>query len=398
MRKNFASVSTFLVREGQKVKIEAPPRTVWSLLFAHRVRGGGVGGRTVLAAWALEKGGKLGEKIELLEFKPGQQESLAPGIDLQSTSPVVCTVEGGGVLRLFFASEARARLRVERDGEGKAVAFDFEPRLRRDMARIAKSRRSLGLMALDLELLMPGDFLQYPTMEKFDERVMDFVAQEVARMSEAELMSELLELIGFIDMRLSLGDRVVDGDAVLLVSTLNTNPEMVDVVLAICLQKRNYLVFVALLVFLDDKAKVASVLQSPLPRTKVVDFEPLHVIFGVVAERKMKVHFHLLNLFHKISPREELQIVFNASNIYGIGNDNDNAPPDEEPEQPSLDVGGEVTWEETIPEEEEEEEECEEKQDEKPNRALDVGASISMVLTTIVVVALFVKKYTVDFF
>lgn len=411
MRKNFASVSTFVLHEGDSVRIEAPPETVWSLLFAHRVKTPGshqTERSTVLTARSFDKRGRLVAKsIRLLEFKQGQDRSIAPGIDLQGASPVVCTVKGQGAIRLFFASESRASLDIERYGTDSKITFDAR-RLDVELKRIAHSKRRLGLMSLLLEQLLPGDFLHYPTLKKFDKKMLDDIANEIADIDEEELICEFLELIGFIDMRISLGERLRDGTVVLFVSALNVRPEMLDVALAICLQKRNFLVFHAMLMFLEDKAKIATVLQTPLPRTKVSDFEPLQVIFGVVAESKMTVHFHLLNLFHKISPRDELRIVFNASNIYGIENENENEVQAMEILKPSLVAGGEVMWAEELEEEEEVEEEGE-KEDSvalpkeevvevpKQNTSRDVGLSVAILGAAVGFLCLFVRKYTIGF-
>ena len=410
MRKNFASVSTFVLREGDSVRIEAPPETVWSLLFAHRVKTPGshqTERSTVLTARSFDKRGRLAEPITLLEFEQGQDRPLAPGIDLQGASPVVCTVKGQGAIRLFFASESRASLHIERYGTDSKITFDAQ-RLKAELKRIAHSKRRLGLMSLLLEQLLPGDFLHYPTLKKFDKKMLGDIAREIKDIDEEELICEFLELIGFIDMRISLGERLRDGTVVLFVSALNVRPEMLDVALAICLQKRNFLVFHAMLMFIGDKAKIATVLQTPLPRTKVSDFEPLQVIFGVVAESKMTVHFHLLNLFHKISPRDELRIVFNASNIYGIGNENENEVQVMEILKPSLVPGGEVTWAEELEEEEEVEEERETEDSvalrkeevaevPKQNTSRDVGLSVAILGAAVGFLCLFVRKYTIGF-
>jgi hypothetical protein len=60
------------------------------------------------------------------------------------------------------------------------------------------------------------------------------------------------------------------------------------------------------------------VLTKPVPRHQVRDPDVLYLLFGCVAEQKLPVHYHLLNLFATVSPIEELRIVFTVAPITGI--------------------------------------------------------------------------------
>jgi hypothetical protein len=307
-RERYVSIATFLVRSGTSTVVTAPPQTEWSLLFAHRIPmpDSSFAGSTTLTAMVLTQDGHLADRAELLTFGPHQGNPLMPGLDLDSSSPVVCALEGPGVLRLLFASKSRARLSVRR--------FDAQPA----PAFAAPLPGAVAEMAAALAAEMPAPFFESPEIEKFDARLIDRIARALAAFRAGEILPHFLDVVRGVDQELTLGKRLTDGFAVFFVTFLNTFVGLFETLVAICLQKQNFLSFQYLLLFVSNRSVANSVLGRPLPRLPVRDPGALYLLFGYVAEHRPAVHYHLLNLFATVSPMEELRIVFALAPITGI--------------------------------------------------------------------------------
>jgi hypothetical protein len=120
-----------------------------------------------------------------------------------------------------------------------------------------------------------------------------------------------------VDQELTAGRHITDGTAVLFVTFLNAFTGLFEIIVPICLQKRNFLSFQYLILFVSNRSVANSVLSRPLPKHSVRDLGALYLLFGYVAEHKPAVHYHLLNLFATVSPIEELRIVFALAPITG---------------------------------------------------------------------------------
>jgi hypothetical protein len=319
MKPRYASISSFLLRTGNATQIAAPPNTEWSLLFAHRVPLPGLSfaSPAVLTAMVVGHGGRLDDKFELLSFAPNESNTLVPSLELDSSASVVCSVEGGNsVIRLLFASKSPASLIVtSRDPTARWTA---DPLFLAEMRRISRSERPVQLMLLFFSIYMPNSFFVDPSVSKFHPFLVDVISLALKRIEKPQLLTEFIEMISFADLQFTLGEAVTDGFVVLFVTFVNDYPEFVDYIIAVSLQRRSFITFQFLLTFAKSKAVFHSALLRPLPRFPVRDIEPLYLLFGFVAERKMKFHYQLLNLFAKISPREELEIVFDEQNIFGL--------------------------------------------------------------------------------
>jgi hypothetical protein len=337
----YASISTFLIRSGSSTLITAPPNTEWSLLFAHRCALPGISfrRRTTLSAMVMSHDGKLTDRYELLAFAPDQRNPLMPSLDLDSSSAVVCSVEGDpAIIRLFFASRSRAKLIVSRYGSDASlelpqVLFSQLPQFPENHLR--------AIFSL-LHDSLPGPFFLNPSMSKFDPNLILSVVTALGRVNPGDLVTQLVELIGSVDTDLSGGKPITNGFALVFVTFLNNFTDFTKFIIAVCLNKANFAAFQSLILFMDNRSFAESVLQRPLPRVPVHCAEPLFVLFAYVAEHRPRVHYHLLNLFATISPIEELQIVFAGVRIVGLAEAEPERPLLEPAVTASLELGEEV--------------------------------------------------------
>jgi hypothetical protein len=337
----YASISTFLIRSGSSTLITAPPNTEWSLLFAHRCALPGISfrHRTTLSAMVMSHDGQLTDRCELLAFAADQWNPLMPSLDLDSSSAVVCTVEGGAsVIRLFFASASRAKLIVSRYGPD--APLELRPLLLSQLRQFPENELPaiFGLLGDSL----PAPFFMDASMSKFDPNLIRAVAAALERIGPGDVVAQLIHLIASVDAGLSQGKQITDGFAVLFVTFMNTFADIAKVVVAVCLNKANFAAFQSLILFVDNRAFAEAVLQRPLPRLPVPSPEPLFVLFAYVAEHRPRVHYHLLNLFATISPIEELQIVFAGVRVVGIAEAEPERPLLEPAVTASLDIGEDV--------------------------------------------------------
>jgi hypothetical protein len=160
--------------------------------------------------------GKLTDRSELLTFGPNQRNPLMPSLDLDSSSAVVCSIEGSGVLRLFFASKSRARLIVKRYETEQSLTFPGN-----GLTEIPRSDTFLAQIAFALTGAMPGPFFENPELDKFHSSVGDLIGAALERIDAGHALPQFLELVRATDQELSAGRKLADGFAIFF-SLFNT--------------------------------------------------------------------------------------------------------------------------------------------------------------------------------
>jgi hypothetical protein len=225
---------------------------------------------------------------------------------------VVCSIEGPGVLRLFFASKSRAKLIVKRYEIEKPLTVP-----KTGLTGVILSETFILQIAEILMTEMPSPFFEKPELDRFHSNIPELIGTVLEQIDAAHALPQFLNLVRVIDQQMSSGRKVTDGFAIFFVTFLNKFSSLFDIVLDVCIQRQNFLSFQYLLLFVSNRLS-NSILAKPLPRHQIRDSDVLYLLFGYVAEHKLTVHYHLLNLFATISPMEELRIVFSVASITGI--------------------------------------------------------------------------------
>lgn len=315
---DYLSFATFLIKPGQKKKIIIPKDTEWSLLYLHRVQIPNIISEPAACLYGqvADSKGQLDEAERLSEFESSDVNTVLPNIDIDQSTFVIYTE--GAAMRLFFASKMPSKLKVSNYLPPTPVFFqkEFLEKFASEFARIIKSDKPLHLLVWFLESIPQPKYFddpQYP----FPSTITSHINLLCKKIGD-KILSELLSLLHFIDLSLSLGNPMLQSTAGVILALANEFPHVFEQVVSTIVSLTNTITFIAVLSDLNKRYLLLKILGSNFDSRLAYDVDSLYYLFSYTSRYKLKVHYNLFFLYSRIASLEELRLLYRRDEVLGV--------------------------------------------------------------------------------
>jgi hypothetical protein len=311
-RQKYARFSSFLIRGSQSATISAPPDSVWDLIRVIVVDSPSTGTSFHLIGQAVKCEAPFGPPDVLAHLDQDVGSAVQTHLQLNSGFPVIFSLsDQQAAAQIVFATTSDSKLELTALNPIALFPPNFESFFFIEVRKICIADHPfvnlIGYLAAhDRSFFFDGIHTQVP------ESIQNAIILAIRRMAST-LLIQICEFVGVLDQRIWEGHRVATIEGTILVTALTLYPEYVETITAICLQRRNRIVLLAILTKVPDFDPY--VFNRLLTTTGREETGAIWLILNFLIVEDVEICGHMVTVFERIFPIRKLQLLMAATRI-----------------------------------------------------------------------------------
>lgn len=228
-------------------------------------------------------------------------------------------VEGNKPIRLVFASRSNSTFGAKPllNPKGTTSSIDEMKIIACGMRRFINDKNPLHNLCELMNKLFPENLFRIRTIG-FNPKIYQMLLLFFKRMEKGKLLDEFVQLVHYIDINISLENNFSQGIGLFVSYFMNVFPDLIDLLIPIFMNQKNYIYFLGTLSILKKKDIVCKIIGMKQPMFQDVSYEPLSNFVSYLIELsndKIKFHKEILDLISLASRDDEIRMIFNINNI-----------------------------------------------------------------------------------